>query len=177
MEPSPASLADLVGSLAPYRGGILYGLVAFPVLGPALGQLGLLATPRLGDWLLSMVVHLAVFMVVPSVLVIAYLGLATSTNLVTQVDAVLTFGPLVSGIATLFVVPRIRSFDDIPGFDRLQGLMLLVGMSSVLAFLIMKTRIFVSFFVVSNISQLLFLAFVVYLAMKAAFGMAFRGEG
>jgi hypothetical protein len=115
-------------------------------------------------------------MVVPSVLVIGYLATATSTNLVTQVDAVLTFGPVVSGIAALFVVPRIRSFDDIPGFDRLYGLMVLVGMATVLAFLIMKTRIFVGFFVISSIPQLLFLAFVVYLAMKAASGMAFRGE-
>jgi hypothetical protein len=53
METSTQSLADLVTALAPHRAGILYGLVAFPVLGPALGQLGLLAHPRLGDWLLS----------------------------------------------------------------------------------------------------------------------------
>jgi hypothetical protein len=53
--------------------------------------------------------------------------------------------PILSMLATLIFIRKNVSFDDVPGFDRLSGLMVMVGCSFALALAIQKTNIWVFF--------------------------------
>lgn len=159
------SLADMVGVLAPHKQKILMGLAGLPILGPLVGKILVNVRERVGAWFLSGVVHLAVFLTVPSLLIIAYLMLATDANLLTDVDALLTFGPVVSGVLTLFLVPQVMALDRIPGFSRIASLAMLVAISSVMAYILAKTRIFAGIFMIATFKDLLMMGVVIYLIM------------
>src|ERR1041384_8262037 len=49
--------------------------------------------------------------------------------------------PIVSMVLTLALIRKNVSFDDIPGFERLSGLMIMLGCSFAIALAIQKTRI------------------------------------
>jgi hypothetical protein len=55
------------------------------------------------------------------------------------------FLPIVSMIVTLVLVRKSIAFEEVPGFDRLSGLMVMVGCSFAMALAIQKTRIWIVF--------------------------------
>ncbi len=165
------SLADLGVNLAPHRHEIMGFLVALPILGPLVGRALKAWRPRVGAWWLSAVVHMAVFLLVPTGMVVAYLAFVTQTDLFRQVDALLAFGPILAGFATLVLVPHVMPLDDIPGFDRLFGLMVLVGVAFSAVALLVKTRIFAGFVFFGGLKDLLVMAFCVYLLVRWAWGL------
>ena len=55
------------------------------------------------------------------------------------------FTPIVSMIVTLVFIRKSVSFDDVPGFDRLSGLMMMIGCSFAFALAVDKTRIWIWF--------------------------------
>ena len=69
-------------------------------------------------------------------------------------------------VATLKIIKRKNSFDDIPGFDRILGLMLMMGVSFVVAFIVYRTVVFIGF--ISGLSGLLVVALVVFILLKIA---------
>jgi hypothetical protein len=75
-------------------------------------------------------------------------------------------------IATFTIIGRAVSFDRLPGFGRLWGLMLLIGLTFVVLLLLYKTRILVGFF--SSFEALLVLGIVLFglfdYARRKAFG-------
>ena len=75
-------------------------------------------------------------------------------------------------IATLVLIRKNVSFDDVPGFDRLSGLMVMVGCSFVIALVIQKTRIWVFFG--GSIEKLFLLAAGVFTLLKGGTYMLFR---
>ena len=82
------------------------------------------------------------------------------------------FLPVVSLIVTLIFIRKNVSFDDVPGFDRLSGLMVMVGCSFVIALVIQKTRIWVFFG--GSIEKLFLLAAGVFALLKWGTYMLFR---
>lgn len=165
------SVADLMGGLKPFQTQITIALVALPLGGVLLGRALLSLRKRVGLWFLSLVVHGAVFMVVPPLVVLLYLAFGTGTNLFTDVDAPLVFGPLISGAATLLLVPQIMDLDLIPGFHRLRGLMGLVALSFGGVFMLSRTRFSVWLWVRPSMTSLLLVAVLVYLAFKVCVDM------
>ena len=51
--------------------------------------------------------------------------------------------PIISMIATLLIIRRVANLDNIPGFDKLSGLIWMIGAVLSLMWLMEKTRIFV----------------------------------
>ncbi|UCH94522.1 MAG: hypothetical protein JSV88_30230 [Candidatus Aminicenantes bacterium] len=74
--------------------------------------------------------------------------------------------PIISMVATLMIIKKKNSFDDIPGFDRILGLMLMMGTSFVVAFIVYRTVVFIGF--VGRLSGLLVVALVVFILLKIA---------
>lgn len=169
-----ASIATLVAELSQHHSEILAGLVALPVGGYLLGSLLLKVQERVAAWFLSIVVHAAVFLVIPSAIVLAYLGLGSGVNLYSDVDALITFGPVLSGVLTLILVPQLMDLDDIPGFDRIRGLAGMVALCFGVVFFLSRTRIMLWFFVRPTMSQIFLLAVGLYLAFRTFFGMMTR---
>ena len=82
------------------------------------------------------------------------------------------FLPIVSMIATLIFIRKNVSFDDVPGFDRLSGLMVMVGCSFAIALAIQKTRIWIFFG--GSIEKLFLLAAGIFALLKWGSYMLFR---
>ncbi len=80
--------------------------------------------------------------------------------------------PIASMIATLVLIRKAVSFDDVPGFDRLSGLMVMVGCSFGIALAIQKTRIFLFFG--GSIGKLFLLAAGVFALLRWGTYMLFR---
>ena len=72
----------------------------------------------------------------------AYTLFVSGENLL-DANLLVYFLPIASMVATLVLIRKNVSFDDVPGFDRLSGLMVMVGCSFVIALVIQKTRIWV----------------------------------
>jgi hypothetical protein len=76
----------------------------------------------------------------------AYAFLFRNADLL-EVNVLLYFLPIVTMTVTLLLMNRnVSTFDDIPGFDRLSALMLLLGLSFGVAFVVHRMRIGIFFF-------------------------------
>jgi len=73
----------------------------------------------------------------------AYTLFFTRENLM-DVNPLVYFLPLASMVATLVLIHKNVTFDLVPGFDRLEGLMVMIACSFVLALAIQKTKIWSS---------------------------------
>ena len=82
------------------------------------------------------------------------------------------FLPLVSMVATLIFIRKSVSFDEVPGFDRLSGLMVMVGCSFAVALAIQKTNIWIFFG--GSIEKLFLLAAGVFALLKWGTDTLFR---
>lgn len=83
-----------------------------------------------------------------------------------------TIGPVIAMIVTLGMLSRRAHFRDLPGFDRLGGLMLTLAMTAIFGLLIAKTHFMVMFR--GSFIQLVVLCVVVFLGMQYGFRLMFR---
>ena len=95
-------------------------------------------------YIYSFITYLAVIPGIIASVLLAYALFFTRTNLL-EVNAVIYFLPIVSMIVTLFIISRIVSFNQLPGFDRLRGLMFMIAVSFAAVLFIQKMRIWVMF--------------------------------
>lgn len=174
MEQEVVSVADLVKDLGNHRDLIKYTLIGLPILGVLLGRMLMSFQERAAAWFLSIVVHAAIFLLIPPAIILAYLAFGTGMNLYQDVDALILFGPLLSGFLTLILVPQIMSLDDIPGFDRLRGLAGLVTMSFGLVFVLSRTNFMVWFLVRPTLFSLFVAAVVLYVIFRNFLNMVTR---
>ena len=81
--------------------------------------------------------------------------------------------PIASMAATLIIIKKKNgSFDHIPGFDRLLGFMLIMGISFAVAFVLYRAVIFIGF--VGKLFSLLVIAVVVFILLKMAYSKMTR---
>ena len=102
---------------------------------------------------------------------LAYELFFTRENLLDAIPLV-CFLPIPSMIVTLIVIRASIAFDEVPGFARLSGFMVLIACSFALALLIDKTRIFLGFF--GSIGTLLLLVAVLFLLLSWGANLLFR---
>ncbi|NOT36471.1 MAG: hypothetical protein HOP11_03750 [Saprospiraceae bacterium] len=57
-------------------------------------------------------------------------------------ELLIRFVPILTMLATLFIISRFVSFDAIPGFDKLSGLMLIIGVILTLMWVLDRTHIY-----------------------------------
>jgi hypothetical protein len=101
----------------------------------------------------------------------AYTVFFSHENLL-DVNPLVYFLPIVSMIVTLVFIRKTVSFDEVPGFDRLSGLMVMVGCSFGIALAIQKTNIWIFFG--GSIERLFILAAGVFAFLKWGTHMLFR---
>jgi hypothetical protein len=83
--------------------------------------------------------------------------------------------PVVSMGLTLGLMRKSVSFEEVPGFDRLSGLMVLIGVTFVLVLAVRKT--FIGIFFVGSITKLVLLGTAVFALLRWATRSLFRGAG
>jgi hypothetical protein len=93
----------------------------------------------------------------------AYTLFISHENLL-DVNPLVYFLPIVSMITTLMFIRKNVSFDEVPGFERLSGLMVMVGCSFAVALAIQKTNIWIFFG--GSIERLFLLAAGVFALLK-----------
>ena len=103
----------------------------------------------------------------------AYLLFFVHGNLL-DVNPLIYFLPIAAMVVTLVFIRKKVTFDEVPGFDRLSGLMAMVGCSFAIALAIQKTNIFLFFG--GSIERLFALALGVFALLKWGSHMLFRGR-
>ena len=149
--------------------------VLLPALAWLLGQLH--ADGRGGErpWRYgySALVYLACVPGMFAAVISGYVMFFTHENFL-DLSLLVTILPLASMIVTLVLVRKRVSFDLVPGFDRLSGLMTMIGCSFAIALAIQKTRIWIVFG--GSIERLFLLAAGVFALLKWGAYMLFRGR-
>jgi hypothetical protein len=93
----------------------------------------------------------------------AYTLFLSRENLL-DVNPLVYFLPVVSMVVTLVLMRKNVDFKEVPGFDRLSGLMVMIGCSFAIALVIQKTNLFLFFG--GSIEKLLLLAAGVFALLK-----------
>ncbi|MBL8112575.1 MAG: hypothetical protein JNK60_06795 [Acidobacteria bacterium] len=92
----------------------------------------------------SFLVYAAAVPGMGATVVTAYRMFFTRESLL-DADLLVSFGPILSMVLTLILIARVVSFDALPGFDRLAGLMTLIGVTFGILLAIHKTFIGILF--------------------------------
>ena len=152
---------------------LLLVFVVPPVLAWLAGWLHGKEQGQLSPWkyIYSVLVYLVCVPGMFAGVITAYTLFFSHENLL-DANLLVYFLPIVSMIVTLVLIRKNVSFDDVPGFDRLSGLMVMVGCSFVMALAIQKTRIFLFFG--GSIEKLFLLAAGLFALLKWGSYMLFR---
>ena len=157
---------DFLAYLEQYQLWVAAGLLAIPVLCALLNQTQQKATERTGiHYIYSAAVFSTSIPGLFSAIILFYSLFFAKVNLL-EVNMVLYFLPLITMVATLLVVKRRVGFDILPGFDRLAGLMILLGLTCLVLFLLYRLRFVIGFF--GSMEQLLIFGAVIYGLVKYA---------
>ena len=107
-------------------------------------------------------------------LLTAYAILFLHQNLL-AVNALVYFAPIVAMALTLWLIRRNVGFDEIPGFDRLWGLIVMLAVTFGIVFALSRLFFGVVFF--GSIGRLVAIGIFVFALLKWGAGVAFRKRG
>ena len=159
---------DVMQWLEQFQAEIGVGLVVLPLLTYILGALMRPCSRPLARYVLAGAIYLAVLPGVSSAVMLLYLLLFVRADVLREAHLILHVLPIGSMLATLWAASRLEKFDDLPGFDRMQGLMLLVGLSFAVLLFIHKMFIGLVFFARFEYLLLLLGAFLVFWRLGVA---------
>jgi hypothetical protein len=154
---------------------VLVGLfVALPLIAFLLGWIHAPDRGGASPWkyFYSVLVYLACVPGMFAAILTGYALFFTKENL-QDVNLLVYVLPLVSMIVTLIFIRKTVSFELIPGFNRLSGLMVMLACSFAIALAIQKTNIWVVFFG-GSLEKLFLLAAGVFALLKWGTYMLFR---
>jgi hypothetical protein len=140
------TINELLQWLEQYQQVWALWFVAVPLLTYVGGALLKVISPLWARYLLATAIYLAVVPGVGMIVVLLYMVFFVRLNLLHEMHLVLHLLPIVSMLATLWAATRLAPFAAIPGFDRLQGLLLLVGLSFAALLWVHKMFIGIVFF-------------------------------
>jgi hypothetical protein len=122
----------------------------------------------------AVLVYLACVPGMFAAVITAYALFFSRENLL-DANLLVSFLPIASMVATLVVIRKNVAFDEVPGFDRLSGLMAMVGCSFAIALAVQKTNIWIFFG--GSIEKLFFLAAGVFALLKwGTYALFRRGD-
>lgn len=155
------SLLEMIQRLTAWRTQAAVIFLALPVATLLIGWLLRRVSSKTSGWFLSVPIHLTVVPGVGMSMIVAYLTFFARDNLLANYDAVLFLGPIACMVVTLVAARKVQPFDEIPGFDRLGGLMLTVGAAFLAVFLLSRLRVlfFTSFLTLTGLFLVLFVVF------------------
>ncbi len=96
------------------------------------------------NYVYTTLVHLTTFAGVTGIILTCYTLFILQSNLL-DVSFVIYFLPVISMILTVYFVSRIVTLGELPGINRLSGLLLILGVTFILTLIVLKTRIFIFF--------------------------------
>ena len=85
------------------------------------------------------------------------------------------FAPMLSMILTLGSISRFVSLDDVPGFERISGLMTLLGITFFILLVLNRFNVWVVFF--GNIGMMFVIGLILFLLLRWGAARAFRSNG
>ena len=154
------SFYSLFGRLHAYKTELYWYMLALPFFAWGVGSILKRISPRVANCFLAFPVFLAVLPGICTAVALGYLIFIVRVNILEEVDLILYGGSILCMIATLYAISRVSRFDDIPGFDRLSGLMVLAGLSFALTLFVAKLRFLVGFF--ASLTTLFFLFIIIF---------------
>ncbi len=116
-------------------------------------------------YVISALVYAVTIPGILSVMLTLYTIFMLQQNLL-EVNIIAYFIPIVAMIVTLIIINKKISMSTIPGFDRLSGLMVMIGISFFIVFVLQKTHFGVLF--IGGFSQLLIVFVVLLVILKIA---------
>lgn len=152
---------------------ILSVLIAVPLMAFIYGRL-VAAPDRLESphkYMYSSLIYLACVPGGFAGVLTAYSFFFLQSNLL-QVNPLVYFLPIISMAVTIAIIRRDVLMDAIPGFDRLYGLLAIIGVSFFLAFLLIRTRVW--FFLGGSFKALLIIAIGSFVLLRWGSSRVFR---
>ena len=122
----------------------------------------------------SVVVYAASIPGVFAALLTSYTLFFTRENLLDQ-SITLYFAPIVAMFVTLTLISKFVSLKQVPGFDRITGLIALLGITGIVILLLSRLNFFVGFF--GNFTMMIAVGAFLFLLIKWGAGRVFRGPG
>jgi hypothetical protein len=164
---------DLVNLAGQYPLVLVAVFLAPPLAAWLLGRMHPRGQGGLAPWkyLSAVLVYLTCVPGMFAAVITAYTLFFSRENLL-DANLLVYFLPIVSMVATLILIRKDVPFDQVPGFDRLSGLMAMVGCSFAIALAIQKTNIWIFFG--GSIGKLFILAAAVFALLKWGAYMLFR---
>src|SRR6266498_619247 len=164
---------DLIHQADQHPIALAAALAAPPVFAWFAGQLHDRGQGGAGHWkyLYAVLVYLACVPGTFAGVLTAYTLFFSRENLL-DTNPFVYFLPIMSMIVTLVLIRKNVAFDEVPGFDRLSGLMVMVGCSFAIALAIQKTKIWIFFG--GSIERLFILAAGIFGLLKWGAYMLFR---
>lgn len=161
------SIQDLIDLLSRHKFIVLIVFIALPVISYAavLAQGNRSCRESKIKYLYSVLIYLSCIPGIFAAVLTAYSVFFLRANLL-RVNLFVYILPIVSMVATLLIIKRKNSFDQIPGFDRIIGLMMLMAISFVISFLVYRTVVFIGFF--GGFVNLIIIAVIIFILLKIA---------
>ncbi|MCZ7647156.1 MAG: hypothetical protein M5U26_18195 [Planctomycetota bacterium] len=144
--PKPMTLEELFQLAGAHPWIVLGVFLAPPLLAGVAGLVHERDALGVSSWryLYSVLIYVACVPGIFAAVVTGYMLFFRNADL-TRVNVLVYFLPIASMVATIFLVNKAVPLQRVPGFDRLSGLMLMLGISFALALMIQRTHIFAFF--------------------------------
>lgn len=123
------------------------------------------------DYAYSILIYLVSIPGVISAVLIGYSLFLVRQNLL-EVNFLVYFVPVISMGLSFFLIGRRVSFDRLPGFGRLSGLMIMIGLSFLVVLVLFKLRIIIGFF--ASMESLVVIGIAVFAMFKYASAKLFK---
>jgi hypothetical protein len=169
------TLIELLELVAPYSIQLTVFFCALPLVSFIYGILigkrrGQLSPYKFGY---TALIYLSAIPGVFAAVITGYTLFFIQSNLL-MVNFVIYLLPIISTFVTLVIISKSVDLEYIPGFDRILGLLTLLGITFILALMIVKTRIW--FLFGGSLSSLVVIVVFLFLLLKWATYMLFRGK-
>ncbi len=159
------TIEQLLNQLGNYSQWIIGFLIVMPILAWFIGFFYKKPIIRISIWdyLYSILIYLVSIPGIIACLLTAYTLFISHQNLL-QVDLILYILPIISMLVTLAIIGKKASFNDLPGFDRLSGLMMIITITFIIILFVLKLRILIGFF--SSIQNLVIFGIILFFILK-----------
>jgi len=170
------SIQDLIRRLGEHPAHLIAAFVAVPLFALVYGRV--LTKGRGGlaphKYVFAVLVYAACVPGIFSSVITAYTMLFTRKDLL-GVNCLVYFLPIISMIVSIVIIRRAVDLDDVPGFDRLVGLCVLLAITFGVSLALLKLRVLVLFG--GPLRSLVILAIFVFFLLKWAAHKLLRGGG
>ncbi len=166
------TVEGLISYLSQQRYYVVAIMLAVPVLCILLRLLHGRLRGNLSPWkyIYSVLVYLSCIPGMFSISVILYNLLFLHANLM-ELDIFVCYLPVLSMLVTLFIMHQIIEINQLPGFDKISGLMIISGIAFFVTLIIDRLQVFVLFY--GSIFWLFIICIAIFFLLKYAMRLLF----